>query len=87
MREIEFKAGYYEWNVIVDGNVITSFDNLDENIIHNKEDLLALVDDLIWCWKQDLWEQEKTFPLTIEEQNRLIENMNNVLAYYFNIEE
>lgn len=87
MREIEFRSGYYEWNVIVDGNVIKSFDNLDENVVTTQEDLLELVDDLIYFWEQDLLEEENTFPLTLEEQRKLIEIMNITLAYYFDIKE
>ncbi len=53
MRNIEFCAGYHEWQLIVDGEHIHSFDDFSEDI---KEDMTAeqvddLVDDLIYGWQ------------------------------------
>ena len=52
-KKIEFIAGYHEWQVIVDGNHIHSFDDFSDEIKENMtaEQVDDLVDDLIYGWQ------------------------------------
>ena len=54
VKTIEFVAGYHEWNVVVDGKTVHSFDDFSdrfesENITAEQVD--DLVDDLIYGWQ------------------------------------
>ena len=52
-KKIEFIPGYHEWQVIVDGNHLHTFDDFSEDIKKNMTDeqVDALVDDLIYSWQ------------------------------------
>lgn len=47
--EIEFRAGYYEWQVVVDGKVFYAFDDLSDDLgnVHNRSELESTVSDLV----------------------------------------
>lgn len=53
MKTIEFVAGYYEWQVIVDGVHVHSFDDFSEDIKEGmtEAEVDSLVDDLIYGWQ------------------------------------
>lgn len=71
MKKIEFVAGYYEWQVIVDGKVIHAFDDFSEDIKDDmtESDVDSLVDDLIYGWQMsfendcDSLDNEKNCPV------------------------
>lgn len=83
MRKIEFRAGYYEWLVIVDGDTVHAFGDFGDRIEENdKEEVVCLVDDLLWAWKKDCIENEQVFPLTIEEESELFCIMTETICEY-----
>ena len=60
---IEFQAGYYEWNILLDGEVVYTFDDLTDQIpdsLASEADLEDTVDDLIaeMQWELDTGEKE-----------------------------
>ncbi len=86
MRKIDFTAGYYEWQVIVDGEVIYAFNDFSDRF--DKEDIDAdevyyLVEDLVDSWKIEAHENGNSFPLTEHETNYLRDMMYNVIRNYY----
>ena len=60
---IEFLAGYDEWNVILDGEVVYSFDDLSDQMpdsLESDADLEDTVEDLIenMCYELDTGEKD-----------------------------
>lgn len=53
MKKIEFIPTYYEWQVIVDGAHIHSFDDFSDRITDDMtaEQVDSLVDDLVYGWQ------------------------------------
>lgn len=88
MRKIDFMPGYYEWNVIVDGEVIHAFNDFTENITDDMatEDIYGLIDDLIWNWREDCLENEYYFPLTEQETVVLIGIMKTKICQNYGID-
>lgn len=89
MRKIDFRPGYYEWQVIVDGEVVHSFNDFseyfeEENI--TTETVYNLIDDLIWSWREDCLENECSFPLTTQETVVLIEIMKITIWQHYEID-
>lgn len=72
MKNIEFVAGYHEWQVIVDGVVIHAFDDFSEDIKDGmtETDIDSLVDDLIYGWQMsfendcDSLDEDEECPIT-----------------------
>ena len=89
MRKIDFMPGYYEWNVIVDGEVIHAFNDFSEYFENEDitvEDVYGLIDDLIWNWREDLLENEHNFPLTEQETVTLIDIMRMEICQHYEID-
>jgi len=88
---IEFEAGYWEWHVILDGNVVYAFDDLVDQIpypLKNRDDLEDTVDDLIAEMQYDLDTGEKEIDEYIKEDlyehlDELKEAMINRLFYEY----
>lgn len=59
MRKIDFTVGYYEWNVLIDDNVVYTFDDIAEYIDENdsKEKLQSLIDEFVDCMIEELKEK------------------------------
>lgn len=56
MRKIDFVAGYYEWNVLIDDKVVYTFDDIAECIDENdnEETLQDLIDEFVDCMIEEL---------------------------------
>ena len=78
MNRVEFKAGYYEWNVFVDGEHFYTFgDDISENIPYpcTLDELENVVEDYIECMNIALMNDEKeAFPneLRIELKEKMM---------------
>lgn len=88
MDKLEFKAGYYEWNVFVNDNCFYTFgDGISENINENTtyEDLEGIVDFYIDGMQMELKEDDKE---SLEEKYipELKKQMLEKWSYYFGIE-
>ena len=88
MCNIEFKAGYYEWNVFVDDEYYYTFgEGITEDIPYNanKDDMENAVDELIFCMNYDLMNNEEyngRLPLNDEQTAELKKQMITELSYY-----
>jgi hypothetical protein len=53
---VEFKPGYYEWNVFVDGNIFYTFEDFTEDIPYplTRKNLIEFCEDMISVMKIDL---------------------------------
>lgn len=83
MRKIDFNAGYYEWNVYIDGEVAYSFDDFSENI---EEDTTAkeLAEMLIDEMKYD---NEKNMRLSTQEERKLKRIMIERLSNHYGLDK
>lgn len=56
MRKIDFTAGYYEWNVLINDEVVYTFDDIAECIDENdnEETLQYLIDELVSSMIEEL---------------------------------
>lgn len=73
---IEFEAGYYEWQVRLNGEVVYAFDELVDQIpypLREKEELEDTVDDLIEEMEWQLDSGEKEIDASTKEE--LYENL------------
>lgn len=55
MKKIEFVAGNHEWSIVVDGEIIHTFDDFSDDLQGDNitaEQIADLVDDLIYSWQQ-----------------------------------
>lgn len=77
MNRVEFLAGYYEWNVYVDGEYFYTFgDGISDDVTTctTYPDLVNVVDDYIDCMNLALVNYEKE-PFPNELRNELKEKM------------
>jgi len=68
---IEFEAGYYEWHVILNGEVVYAFDDLIDQIpypLKKSDDLEDVVEDLIDQMRYDLDSGEKEIDTYTKEE-------------------
>lgn len=88
MRNIEFCAGYYEWAVFVDGELIHAFHDISELITDDMtaETVAVLVDDLIWTWQEDCRENGGYCPIDTEEERELANAMKTAICNHYGIE-
>lgn len=58
--KVEFKPGYYEWHVIVNGNIFYTFGDIIEDIPHplTKENLLTTCESFVSLMELDLASKE-----------------------------
>lgn len=87
MNRVEFRAGYYEWNVVVDGEHFYTFgDDVSENIPYpcTLDELENVVEDYINCIDIALMNDEKE-PFPNELRAELKEKMMAVWAYHYGI--
>lgn len=86
MRKIDFRPGYYEWQVIVDSEVIHAFndfsDRFDEEDVE-EDAVYYLVQDLVEDWEIEAHEKGNSIPLTEHEINYLRELMYNTICDYY----
>ena len=62
MRKIEFKAGYHEWNVFVDENIVYSF-SVDYEELNSKKLCYIFAEDMVYCMQEEFEEKyENTDP-------------------------
>lgn len=82
-RKIDFNAGYYGWNVYIDGEVAYSFDDFSENI---KEDTTAkeLAELLIDEMKYD---NVKKWRLSTQEERKLKRIMIERLSNHYGLDK
>ena len=89
MKNVLFRAGYYEWNVFLDDDCIYSFDhNISEDFTEDTTyaELEDLVNDCIYCMQEDLKDkgseqlEEKYIP---ELKKQMLEKW----GYHFGIEQ
>ena len=85
MREIEFCAGYHEWCVNIDNNVVYSISNIENNIEYGWTFKMykCYATEIVDTWKEQCKEQGKDYPLTTEETEQLLDEMANTLACYY----
>lgn len=87
MSRIEFLAGYYEWNVYIDGECFYAFgDGISDEICqcNTLSELENVVDDYINCMNIDLTNDEKE-PFPNELRNELKERMIKQFIYHYGI--
>ena len=88
MNELEFRAGYYEWNVFVNGDCFYTFgDGISEDILEDTtyEDLEGIVDFYIDGMQNDLKDDDKE-PLEEKYIPELRKQMLDRWSYHFGIE-
>ena len=80
MRKIDFKAGYYEWLVLVDNEIVYSF-NFDEGmlpeVLTNKKDFDIISESIVENMQEDFAELD----------NGTYEGLNEITNPYFTKEE
>ncbi len=82
---IEFKAGYYEWNVFLNGEHFYSFGTgIDEDVNDNTtyEQMESLVDDYIEAMQEEMRDNDKE---ALEERYipELKEKMLQLWSYHY----
>ena len=87
MNRIEFKAGYYEWNIFIDGDYFYTFGADISEEFHEDitcAELENIVEDCIDCMNIDLQTNEKDM---LDESLRaeLKEQMVAVWSYHYGI--
>lgn len=87
MRNIEFCAGYYEWQVIVNGELIYAFDDFSESITDDmtEYDVIELVGDLLWNWQEECRENGGYCPIDTEEERELANAMKTAICSHYGI--
>lgn len=89
MRKIDFMAGYHEWQVVANDEVIHAFNDFSDYFEDEEvtvEAVYDLIDDLLWNWREDCWENECYFPLTTQETVALIEIMKTKICKHYAID-
>lgn len=84
-NNIEFKAGYYEWNVFLKGEHFYSFGtSIDEQIEENTsyDELENIIEEHIECMQEDLIEHNKE-PLDEKYIQELKEKMLFVWSWHY----
>lgn len=87
MDKLEFKAGYYEWNVFVNDDCIYTFGSeISENINEDTtyEDLESIIDFYIDGMQEELKEDDKE-PLAEKYIDILKLQMLDAWSYHFGI--
>lgn len=87
MKNIQFRPGYYEWNVYLDDECIYTFGSDFDEVITNDttcDDLKCIVDDHIYCMQEELLDNDKT-PLDDKYIPVLKQQMLKQWSYHFNI--
>lgn len=87
MNRVEFLAGYYEWNVYIDGQHFYTFgDGISEEICqcNTLSELENVVDDYIDCMNLALVNDEKE-PFPNELRNELKAKMIDQFVYQYGI--
>ena len=85
MRKIDFVAGYYEWNVYIDGEYFYTFgDGISDDVIAcaTYSELENVVEDYIDCMNLALTNDEKE-PFPNELRNELKEKMIEQFVYQY----
>lgn len=84
-RPVEFKAGYHEWNVLVNGEIIYSFGDFGETLegCTDKDTLGYEVEDCIQVMLDELNESGKNIQLTNGEFDALKNQMVAKLGYHY----
>lgn len=84
---VEFKAGYYEWNIFIDGEYFYTFGDGIEEDIHGDttySELESIVESCMECMDIALMNDEKeAFPNELRAE--LKEQMMAVWAYHYGI--
>lgn len=83
MRKIDFNAGYYEWNVCIDGEVVYSFDDFSE-LINEDTTAKELAEMLIDEMKYD---NEKNMRLSTQEERKLKRIMIERLSNHYGLDK
>ena len=88
MRRFEFVAGYYEWGLFANGELIHSFEDFSENITDNMnaKDIGVFVEDLIYMWQEDCQVNGGYCPIDEKEIPSIKTVMQNEICYHFGIE-
>ncbi len=84
MLNVEFKAGYYEWNVFINGEYFYTFgDSVDEDI-YEDTDIELVVEDYIDLMQMDLYDNDRE-PLDEKYIPELKKQMMEVWGCYYGI--
>lgn len=88
MRKIEFCAGYYEWQVFADGELLHAFNDFSESITEDmtEQDVIELVGDLLWNWQEDCREHGGYCPVDEEETKELANAIKKAICNHYGIE-
>lgn len=87
MSRVEFLAGYYEWNVYINGEHFYTFgDGISDDVTMctTHSELENVVDDYIYCMDIDLTNDEKE-SLPNELRNELKAKMIEQFVYQYGI--
>lgn len=80
-RIIDFKPGYYEWLVFLNGKCVHSFGDLSEDIAEGYT-VEEIVDTSVDVWEMNL-EENQVYPFTEKETEELKNMMIKELNYYY----
>lgn len=82
MRKVEFNAGYYEWNIFLDGKCVYSCGDLAE-FFETGDSAEEVVEVLIDAIAEYFKGEQKEYPLTDEETEYLKKIMIEKLHYQY----
>lgn len=86
MKKIEFYAGYHEWVLEIDNEIVYSYGDLSDtfcSVIDTKEKVMTEVEDLIYVMKEQLKEQDNELRLTELEEKELVRVMTEELYNFY----
>ena len=81
-RRIEFNAGYYEWNILINGECIYSFGDLTE-FFETGDTVEEVVEILLDAMMEYFKAEGKEYPLNNEETEFLSELVVDKLYYQY----
>ena len=83
MRRIEFKAGYHEWNIFVDDNIVYSF-SVDYEELDTKDKCNIFAEEMIYCMQEEFEEKyEDTNPHFTQDELEYLKKLIGETLYEF----
>lgn len=85
-RRIDFYAGYHEWVLEIDNEIVYSFGDLGDtfvSVIDTKDKVMTEVEDLVYVMKEQLKEEGNELRLTELEEKELVRVMTEELYNFY----
>lgn len=83
MRKIEFKAGYHEWNVFVEDNIVYSF-SIDYEELNTRKLCFVFAEDIVYCMQEEFEEKYKdTNPHFTQDELEYLKELIGETLYEF----